>query len=327
MIYVTGDCHQDFSKFSMKNFPDQKSLTKDDFVIICGDFGGIFSTDATLRSENHILDELDARSFTTLFVDGNHENFDRLNSYPIEEWNGGNIHKIRDSVIHLMRGQVFNIDGYTFFTFGGARSHDISGGILELGDPLYHEKKKQLDRDWEPYRINHLSWWKEELPTQEEMDEGIKNLESVNYTVDFVISHCAPSSVQDLLENERHRLFKHDVLTDYLETIRQKLSYKKWYFGHYHDNKNLTEKDNLLYKQIIKLGDNVPASTLGSPRYLIGDLVKFNIDDETIEGRISIIDAYGTYEQQDEPSYDILVRGKDGTKCLYKHVRESIISF
>ena len=112
-----------------------------------------------------------------------------------------------------------------------------------------------------------------------------------------------------------------------LETIRQKLSYKKWYFGHYHDNKNLTEKDNLLYKQIIKLGDNVPASTLGSPRYLIGDLVKFNIDDETIEGRISIIDAYGTYEQQDEPSYDILVRGKDETKCLYKHVRESIIIF
>ena len=139
--------------------------------------------------------------------------------------------------------------------------------------------------------------------------------------------HCAPSSVQDLLENERHRLFKHDTLTDYLETIRQKLSYKKWYFGHYHDNKNLTEKDNLLYKQIIKLGDNVPASTLGCPRYLIGDLVKFNIDDETIEGRISIIDAYGTYEQQDEPSYDILVRGKDGTKCLYKHVRESIIIF
>ena len=43
MIYVTGDCHQDFSKFSMKNFPDQKSLTKDDFVIVCGDFGGIFS--------------------------------------------------------------------------------------------------------------------------------------------------------------------------------------------------------------------------------------------------------------------------------------------
>lgn len=59
--------------------------------------------------------------------------------------------------------------------------------------------------------------------------------------------HCAPSSVQDLLENERHRLFKHDTLTDYLETISQKLSYEKWYFGHYHDNKNLTEKDNLLY--------------------------------------------------------------------------------
>lgn len=41
MIYVTGDCHSDFKKFSTKNFPDQKDMTKDDCVIICGDLGGI----------------------------------------------------------------------------------------------------------------------------------------------------------------------------------------------------------------------------------------------------------------------------------------------
>jgi hypothetical protein len=30
-------------------------------------------------------------------------------TYPIEEWNGGKIQRIRPSVIHLMRGQVFEL--------------------------------------------------------------------------------------------------------------------------------------------------------------------------------------------------------------------------
>ena len=77
------------------------------------------------------MDWLEGKPFTTLFVDGNHENFDRLYAYPVEEWHGGKVHKIRPSVIHMMRGQVFAIDGKSVFTFGGASSHDIDGGILE----------------------------------------------------------------------------------------------------------------------------------------------------------------------------------------------------
>ena len=82
------------------------------------------------------MDWLDCKSFTTLFVDGNHENFDRLYEYPVEEWHGGKVHKIRPSVIHLMRGQIFEIEGKSIFTFGGASSHDIDGGILLQGNRL-----------------------------------------------------------------------------------------------------------------------------------------------------------------------------------------------
>jgi predicted phosphodiesterase len=39
VIFVTGDTHGDFSRFAADRFPEQKELTKDDFVIICGDFG------------------------------------------------------------------------------------------------------------------------------------------------------------------------------------------------------------------------------------------------------------------------------------------------
>ena len=42
MIYITGDCHKDFSRFTLENFPEQKQMTKDDYVIICGDFGGVW---------------------------------------------------------------------------------------------------------------------------------------------------------------------------------------------------------------------------------------------------------------------------------------------
>lgn len=177
MIYITGDCHADFRRFDTDIFPEQNDMTKEDYVIICGDFGGIWDKDKESAREKWWLDWLEAKPYTTLFVDGNHENFDRLYDCPVEEWHGGKVHKIRETVIHLMRGQVFEIDGKKIFTFGGARSHDISGGILELNDPNFRAKKKKLDQGYEPYRINHLTWWEREMPSQEEMDEGRRNLE------------------------------------------------------------------------------------------------------------------------------------------------------
>lgn len=250
LIYITGDCHGDFRRFNTKNFPEQKDLSKNDYVIICGDFGGVWNKDEESPQETFNMDWLENKPFTTLFVDGNHENFDRLYSYPVEEWNGGNIHRIRDSIIHLMRGQVFVLDGKTFFTFGGASSHDIDGGILDVSDPDYHKKRKYLDREWIPYRINHISWWERELPDAEEMAEGIRNIASYNNTVDFIVTHCCSSSTQAILRNGK---YVPDRATKYLEDIKQSVNYKKWFFGHYHDNKNINDKEIVIYEQIIRI--------------------------------------------------------------------------
>lgn len=78
MIYITGDCHRDFSRFNTKNFPEQYEMTKEDYVIICGDFGGVWDYGKESKEEEHLLDWLDGKPFTTLFVSGNHENFERL---------------------------------------------------------------------------------------------------------------------------------------------------------------------------------------------------------------------------------------------------------
>ncbi|NUU74615.1 metallophosphoesterase family protein [Paenibacillus xylanilyticus] len=92
-------------RFNSKNFPQQKQLTKDDYLIITGDFGLIWDGS---KENQYWLKWLDkTKPFTTLFIDGNHENFDLLEEYPVEIWNGGKVHRINDSVIHLMRGQVF----------------------------------------------------------------------------------------------------------------------------------------------------------------------------------------------------------------------------
>lgn len=248
MIYVTGDCHSDFVRFNKENFPEQKVMTKDDYVIICGDLGGVWNKNEESKREKWWLDWLENKSYTTLFVDGNHENFDRLDSYPVEEWNGGKVHKIRPSVFHLKRGQVFELAGKKIFTFGGAASHDISGGILESDDPDFKAKKKELDQDWKPYRINHVSWWKKELPSEEEMQEGIYNLSLHGNKV--IVSHCCSSSTQALIGGG---MYKPDMLTQYFEQVQHKVTYKKWFFGHYHDNKNVNAKEVLLYDQVIRV--------------------------------------------------------------------------
>lgn len=250
MIYITGDCHQNYERFNSSIFPEQKEMTKDDYVIICGDFGGVWHKDEESKEETMLMDWLECKSFTTLFVDGNHENFDRLNAYPVEEWHGGKVHKIRPSVIHLMRGQIFGIDGRSIFTFGGASSHDIDGGILEPDDPGFKKKKKELDKGWRPYRINHLSWWQQELPSEEEMEEGRRNLAAHDNTVDFIVTHCCASSTQLLVGGS---MFTPDIETAYLEEIRQKAKFRKWFFGHYHENKNVTAQEILLYEQIIRI--------------------------------------------------------------------------
>ena len=254
MIYITGDTHSDFRRFSRNIFPEQKEMTKDDYVIIAGDFGGVWyglEDSAHLKAEQYNLDELDQRSFTTLFIPGNHENYDRLMSdeFPEIYWHGGKVRVIRPSVLMLQRGEMYVIDGARFFTFGGASSHDISDGLLDGADPAWKKKAKQLERQKKYYyRVKGVSWWPQELPTQEEMQHGLETLEKHGWKTDFVVTHCAPSSIQAQLG-----FHDNNCLTKYLEEIHMKLDYKNWFFGHYHYNINVNARDILLYEQIIRI--------------------------------------------------------------------------
>lgn len=228
-IFITGDTHGDYeiSKLGMKNFSLGATLTQNDYVIICGDFGCIWSGE---RKDSYWLDWLASKSFTTLFVDGNHENFDLLDTYLIDEWNGGKTHLIRPNIRHLMRGQIFTFNDKTFFTMGGATS---------------------LDKN---RRKPKVSWWPQEIPSILELEEGIQNLERHGQEVDYVITHCLPDTVCNFI-NHDHKT--HDLLTNYLEhMVAQEVKFKKWFCGHYHMDEQLYDKYYICYNKIYELLPN-----------------------------------------------------------------------
>lgn len=228
MIYITGDIHGDIdiTKLSASKWPIGKQLTKDDYLIICGDFGLIWDLPNRISTrEQYWTKWLNDKPWTTLFVDGNHENFTRLKEYPIVEKFGGKVQQITDSIYHLMRGEYYIIDNKSFYTFGGASSVDRAN------------------------RVENVSWWADEMPSLQEYEYGITTLEKHDWKVDYIITHCAPSSIL-------YNIFPYcyqDSLNQFLELVRIRTEYKAWYFGHYHIDKSYEHNNFALYYDIIPI--------------------------------------------------------------------------
>lgn len=210
MIYVTGDIHGGKHVAKLGAFTKKKIFIGYDYVIICGDFGVLWKP----GEELYWLNWINKKPWTTLWVDGNHENFDMLKGYPVVEFCGGKAHKITDKIYHLMRGEVFTIEDKTFFALGGAESHDRE------------------------CRTENVTWWAGEMPSDDEYDNAVRNLEKHNWSVDYIISHCCASSVQDVIAKDKgYNKYPHNRLTDFFENvILERCRFNKWFFGHYHDN-------------------------------------------------------------------------------------------
>lgn len=227
MVFVTGDTHadMDITKLNKAYFPQQDALTKDDYVIICGDFGLCWDNS---KRERWWRDWLSQRSFTTLWIDGNHENFDMLYQFPVTDMFSGKAREIAPSVYHLERGQVLTIGGKKIFCMGGARSVDKAT------------------------RREHISWWEQEMPTMAEMEQAIAALDAADWNVDYVITHCAPKRVQAELAS----WYENDPMVSFLDRVCSDLMFKRWYFGHYHVDRNIGDKFVALYNRVLSLGDS-----------------------------------------------------------------------
>lgn len=223
-IYVCGDTH-------WGNGDEQKLLKlkadASDIVIVCGDFGALWN-----ESSNAVLDVIEKWiPYTICFVDGNHENFEMIYSYPLEEWNGGKIHRIRKNIIHMCRGELFTIHNKTFFTFGGGYSIDKA------------------------MRTEHISWWKEELPTIEEYEHGKNTLKDLAH-VNIVLTHAGPKEIVDyFFVKKGYKLFltPEEELKQYFQDISTMITFDHWFFGHYHFDES-AKNFTCMYHKMYKIG-------------------------------------------------------------------------
>lgn len=218
MFNFTGDTHGNRDRFNDFLEAGEAQWGADDILFVSGDFGFIF---ANSPAENEFLDELEKKPYTICFCDGNHENFPAIYSYPTEKWNGGKVHRIRKNIFHLMRGQVYTINGKKIFTMGGAYSRD-----------------KYM-------RYENLSWWREELPNDAEYKEAISNLKDAGMKVDYIVTHTAP---REVIRRMGRFPDEHDMeLTGFFDWVMYEVEFDHWFFGHWHVEKEIMGKFSALY--------------------------------------------------------------------------------
>lgn len=251
MVYLCGDCHGSFERFSTKNFPEQKEMTRDDIVICLGDCA-ITWDDTYAEREKYLIKWFGEKNFTFCYITGNHEGYDRLKRYPVVDFHGGKAIQLGQNVFCLKRGEIFDFEGYKFFTFGGARSHDIDGGVFE---PHEKNKIKEAERKWMQnlgghYRINHISWWAEEMPSEEEMQHGLENLEKHNWTVDYILTHDMPSEVMSV---KYMSAIETDPLKLYFNRLAHDVNFYQWWGGHWHIEDRIMGKFFITYEKITRI--------------------------------------------------------------------------
>lgn len=226
-IYLTGDTHGGITaqKLRSKNFKEGTTLSKKDYIIILGDFG-VWKD----KKAQEFLNWLDNKNFTTLFVEGNHEDYNYLNSFPKVKMFGSEVRQINNSVYQLLRGEIYEIENCKFFAFGGASSID------------------------KLYRKEGFDWFKEEECSYEEECKAMLNLEKHNFKVDYILSHtCSTSSLDEVADFCGFYVESYDNQNRFFEEIKNKIDYKGWFLGHFHKDFAINEKELVLYNKVIKL--------------------------------------------------------------------------
>ena len=132
---------------------------------------------------------------------------------------------------------------------GGAASHDIQDGILDPAAPDFERRYWMLRRMNARFRVLIHSWWPEEMPSEAEYAEAETNLNRVEWCVDCILTHCAPTSIA--LRVNRH--YQPDKLTDFLETIKERCRFSQWFCGYYHVNQVIDERFVIQWEQISRV--------------------------------------------------------------------------
>jgi DNA repair exonuclease SbcCD nuclease subunit len=236
VIVLVGDTHGNIDFGTVMSLKDRgkklgfsKEKTK---LIILGDFAVLWKYKPD-RLEERLLKWYEKAPWTTLVIDGNHENHDRLAELETVQMFGGDVGIISDTIFHLRRGRVYTIDGKSIFTCGGGQSIDKAR------------------------RVEFKSWWRNELLSYKEQDDALGNLEKVGNQVDYVLTHEAPIQfVPKFLNKDPEGAFAKgkSPVANFFGHLYDILTFKHWYCGHYHVDETI---DNVttMYRKSVFLED------------------------------------------------------------------------
>lgn len=211
MIILTGDTHRNFDRIF--EFCEAYGTARDDVLVILGDAGINYYLDEADEALKRELSQLDV---TLLCVHGNHEERPfAIFSYEEAEWRGGLVYVEPEfpNLLFAKDGEIYNLEGRTVMTIGGAYSVD------------------------KYYRIaNGLPWFENEQPSDQTKDYVEARLAKAGWQVDYIFSHTAP-----LQYEPRHAFLPGlnqeavDKSTEkWLDSIQRRVRCNGWFCGHYH---------------------------------------------------------------------------------------------
>lgn len=223
MIYITGDTHGNFLR--LQAFCQLHKLTYDDIIIILGDSGINYYNNIS----QSLIDDMKKITATLFCIHGNHEYRAENLDYYHPEFFAQNTVYVTDYFPHVK----FAVDGevYYFDSNGEQLKTLVVGGAYSVD---------------KYYRLNNgLAWHHDEQPNDAIKAKTEAVIENENNQFDYILTHTCPNKFRPI---EWFMPMIHQESVDnttelWLDTIHDRVSYKKWYCGHFHGNKFIKDEN------------------------------------------------------------------------------------
>lgn len=226
VVLITGDTHGVFNR--IKFFCSKFQTTRDDILIILGDAGiNYYSGDR----DRLVKEELAKLPLTLFCIRGNHEQRpENIDTYKEVIWHGGKVYveEAYPNLIFAKDGEIYDIGGKKTMVIGGAYSID----------------------KWYRLKMNY-KWFENEQISEEEKRFVEKQLEDNDWRVDVVLSHTLPYQYRpvDMFIKTDDELMVDDTMEKWLRDIEAKMTYEKWYAGHFHCDRK-TDRLQIMYRNV-----------------------------------------------------------------------------
>lgn len=225
MLYIRGDTHRQFA--GIRVFCAWKKTSKADILIITGDVG---INGRNSRQDRILKKELQELPITLFCLRGNHyRRPSSLGSYRESILYGGVVYREEEfpDLLFARSGETYSMNGRQIFVIGGASSSDRA------------------------YRLEHgLPWWPDEQLSEAERRYVEQQLALQGWKADMIISHTMPEKYipGECLQRKRATGNPDLSMERWMDRLEEKTAYRKWYAGHWHVEKQVTDRMEILYQ-------------------------------------------------------------------------------